>query len=74
MILLLQDGAVLCDVSDSSAVVVLHVTAAVPHHLLRGDVVACDHLSVERARNLVDVLTVVCTMCRMSFRPKPRLS
>ena len=40
--------------SDSVAVVAIHVTAVDPHHLHR-DVGACDRLSVERARKVVDV-------------------
>ena len=50
-------GAILCDLSDSFAVVAPHVTAVVPHHL-HGDAAACDRLSVERARKLVDVHSV----------------
>ena len=37
----------------SFAVVALHVTAAVPHHLY-GDTAACDRLRVGRARKVVD--------------------
>ena len=56
-VLLLQDGAVLRDVSESFAVVALHVTAGVPHHL-HGNAAACDRLSVDRARKVVDVHSV----------------
>ena len=47
VLLLLQDGAILYDVSDSFAVVALHVTDVVPHHL-NGDAAACDRLRFER--------------------------
>ena len=47
-VLPLQDDAVLRDVSESFAVVALHVTAGVPH-LLQGNAAACDRLSVDRA-------------------------
>ena len=56
-VFLLQDGAVLRDVSESFAVVALHVTAGVPHHL-HGNAAACDRLSVDRARKIVDVHSV----------------
>ena len=46
--LLLQDGAVLRDVSESFAVVAPHVNVGVPHHL-HGNAAACDRLSVDRA-------------------------
>ena len=59
--------SILCDVSDSFAVVALQVTAIVPHHL-HGDAAACDRLRVERARRLSTY--IVCTMCRMSSSPK----
>ena len=54
---LLQDGAVLRDVSESLAVVALHGTAGVPHHL-HGKAAACDRLSVDRARKVFDVHSV----------------
>ena len=57
VLLPLQDGAILYDLSDSFSVVALHVTAVVPHHL-HGDVAACDRLRVERARKVVDVHSV----------------
>ena len=57
VLLLLQDDAVLCDVSDSFPVVALHVTAVVPHHR-HGDAVVYDWLSVERAQKVVDVHSV----------------
>ena len=56
-LLLVQDGAVLRDVSESFAVVAPHVTAGVPHHLY-GTAAACDRLSVDRARKVVDVHSV----------------
>ena len=52
---LLQDGAVLRDVSESFVVVALHVT--VPHHL-HGNAAAYDRLSVDIARKVVDVHSV----------------
>ena len=56
-VLLLQDGAVQRDVFESFAVVALHVTAGVPHHL-HVNAAACDRLSVDRARKAVDVHSV----------------
>ena len=56
-VLLLQDGAVLRDVSESFAVVALHVTAGVPYHL-HGNAAACDRITVVRARKVVDVHSV----------------
>ena len=56
-VLLLQDGAVLRDVSESFAVVAPHVNVGVPHHL-HGNAAACDRLSVDRARKVVDVNSV----------------
>ena len=56
-VLLLQDGAVLCAVSESFAVVARHVTAGVPQHL-HGNAAACDWLNVDRARKVVDVHNV----------------
>ena len=56
-VLLLQDGTVLRDVSESLAVVALHVAAGVPHHL-HGNAAACDRISVDRARKVVDVHSV----------------
>ena len=55
--LLLQDDAVLRDVSESFAVVALHVNSGVPHHL-HGNAAACDRRSVDRARKVVDVHSV----------------
>ena len=55
--MLLQKGAVLRDVSESFAVVALHVTAGVPHHL-HGNAAACDRLSVDPARKTVVVHSV----------------
>ena len=57
MVLLLQDGAVLRDVPESFALVALHITDGVPHHL-HGNDAACDRLSVDRARTVVDVQSV----------------
>ena len=57
VVLVLQDGAILYDVSDSFAVVSLHFTVVVSHHL-HGDAAACDRLRVERARKIVDVRSV----------------
>ena len=56
-VILLEDGAVLRDVSESFAVVELHVMAGVPHHP-HGNAAACDRLSVDRARKVVDVHSV----------------
>ena len=47
--LLFQDGTVLRNVSESLAIV--------PHHM-HGNAVACDQLSVDRARKVVDVYSV----------------
>ena len=68
-VLLLQDGAVLRDVSKSVAAVALCITAGVPHHL-HGDAVACDRISVDRARKVVDVHSVY--HVRMSTSPASR--
>ena len=73
MVLLLQDGAVLRDVPESFALVALHITDGVPHHL-HGNDAACDRLSVDRARTVVDVQSVYHDMCRMSYSKKSRLS
>ena len=56
-VLILQDGAVPRDVSESFAVVAVHITAGVPHHL-HGIAAACNRLSVDRARKVVDVHSV----------------
>ena len=56
-VLLLQDGAVLRNESKSFAIGSLHVTAGVPHHL-NGNAAACDRLSVDRARKIVDLHSV----------------
>ena len=55
--LLLQDDAVLRDVSESFAVVALHVTAGASYRL-HGNAAACDRLSVDRARKVIDVHSV----------------
>ena len=55
--LLPQGGNVLRDESESFAIVALHVTAGVPHHL-HSNAAACDRLSVDRARKIVDVHSV----------------
>ena len=52
-VLLIQDGAVLRDVSESFAVVALHVTAGVPHHM-RGNAAACNRVTIGNARKVVD--------------------
>ena len=56
-VLILQDGAVPRNVSESFAVVAVHITAGVPHHL-HGIAAACNRLSVDRARKVVDVHSV----------------
>lgn len=55
VLLCLQDGAVLYEVSDALAVVApLHVAAVVPDRL-HGVAAACDRLGVGRMRKFVDV-------------------
>ena len=66
VLLLLQNGAILYDVSDSFAVVAHHIAAVVPHHL-HGDAATCDRLRVERARKVVDVHS-----CLLYTSPSPR--
>ena len=56
-VFLLQDGAVRRDVSESFAIVALHITAGVPHQL-HGSDAACDRVSGDRARRVVDVHSV----------------
>lgn len=57
MPLLLQNGAVLSDVSGSFVVVALHVTVVVPRYL-HGDAASCGWFRAERAWQAVSVCSV----------------
>ena len=70
VLLLLQDGAILYDVSNSFAVVVLHVTAVFPHHL-HGMPRPATGLELNERERLSTY--TVCTMCRYSVYHVPNV-